>query len=234
MQPGDPIREGWAIYKRFWHHLVPLALVVYLVISLLALALAAIGGVLGALSAVIVSIAGIFLLQAALVEAIADVHDGRADLSLGETLARAWPRLGSVALAGILAAIAITIGFVLLIVPGLYLITIWSALIPVVVLEKVGALEAFGRSRELVRGYGWTVFGVIALTFLITLAFTIVMKIVLAGFSSGVSSYLGNVISNTILSPFIAAAWTCMYFRLRDLKAPAEPSIPAGAAFSEQ
>jgi len=48
MQPGDPIGEGWAIYKRFWRHLVPIALVTYLVISLLSLALTALGGVLGA------------------------------------------------------------------------------------------------------------------------------------------------------------------------------------------
>jgi hypothetical protein len=230
MQPGDPIGEGWAIYKRFWRHLVPIALVVYLVVSLISLALVALGGVLGALSSVIVSIAGVFLLQAALVEAIADVRDGRADLSLGETLSRAWPRVGAVAVAGILGAIAITIGFVLVVVPGLYLLTIWSALIPVVVLEKLPALEAFGRSRELVRGYGWTVFGVIALTFLITIVFSIVVGIILAGFSNGVSHY---VVSNTILAPFVAATWTCMYFRLRQLKEPTAQSLPAGAAYTE-
>ena len=234
MQIGEPIGEGFEIYKRFWRHLLPVALVTYLIISLLSLALAALGGVLGTLSSVLVSIAGVFFLQAALVEAVADVRDGKVDLSLIETLKRAWPRVGAVAVAGIVAAIAITLGFILIIVPGLYLLTIWSALIPIVVLEKVAPFEAFGRSRELVRGYGWTVFGVILVTFVITIVFSILLALVLAGFSSGVSDYIGNVVSNTIYAPFVAATWTCMYFRLRELKAPAEQSVPAGAAFSEQ
>src|SRR5581483_4271645 len=102
MQIGEPIGEGWAIYKRFWRHLIPIALVVYLVVSLIALALASTGSTLSALAAFIVSV---FLLQSALVEAVADVRDGRADLTLTETIARAWPRLGSVAVAGISAAI---------------------------------------------------------------------------------------------------------------------------------
>jgi hypothetical protein len=233
VQAGEPISEGWAIYKRFWRHLLPLALATYLVISLLTLLLSALGGFLGGLSALIVSIAGVFLLQAALVEAVADVRDGRADMTLGETLARAWPRIGAVAVASIAAAIAITLGFVLLIVPGLYLLTIWSVLIPVVVLEKVAPFEAFGRSRELVRGFGWTVFGVIALTFLIVVVFSIVLSLLFAGLSGSAGDYIGSVVSNTLVAPFVAATWTCMYFRLRAAGEPTA-SVPAGAAFTEQ
>ena len=69
--------------------------------------------------------------------------------------------------AGILAAIGIGIGFILLIVPGLYLLTIWSMLVPVIVIEGRSAGEAFTRSREVVRGNGWSVFGLILITFLL-------------------------------------------------------------------
>ena len=58
------------------------------------------------------------------------------------------------------------IGFILLIIPGLFLIVIWSVVAPVVVLERPGVFAAFGRSRELVRGNGWNVFAVIVLVFL--------------------------------------------------------------------
>jgi hypothetical protein len=232
MQIGEPIGDGWAIFKRFWRHLVPIALVTYLVVSLIALALAAIGGALAALGSAIVSIAGVFLLQSALVEAVADVRDGRADFTLTETLARVWPRLGTVILAGISAAIAIVIGLVLFVLPGLYLLTIWSLIIPVLMLEKRAAFESFGRSRELVRGYGWPVFGVILVTLAINIAAAIVLAIVFSGLNNNTAHYLGNVIANTIIAPFVAAVWTSMYFRLRDLKAPS--NIPSGAAYSEQ
>lgn len=162
MQVGDPIGEGWTIYKRFWHHLLPIAFVTYLVISLLALALQKVAGTLGALASIVIAIAGVFLLQGALVEAVADVRDGVADLSLTETLKRVVPRLGPIVVASVLGGVAVAIGLVFLIAPGLYLLTIWSVVVPVIVLEKAGAFEGFGRSRQLVRGYGWTVFGVIS------------------------------------------------------------------------
>jgi hypothetical protein len=38
---------------------------------------------------------------------------------------------------------------------------------PVTVLERPGVWGAFGRSRELVSGNGWNVFGVIVLVFLV-------------------------------------------------------------------
>jgi hypothetical protein len=231
MQVGEPIGEGWAIYKRFWQHLLPLAFVTYLVISLIALVLTLVAGILGALASVVVAIAGIFLLQGALVEAVADVRDGRADLSLTETFGRVVPKLGSIVAAGLLAGIAIAIGLVLIVVPGLFLLTIWSVVVPVIVLESTGAMESFGRSRALVKGYGWTVFGVIVITFLINLAVKIVISIVLAGLSDDLRSYLSDVVANTLISPFIAATLTCMYFRLRALHQPAD--VPAGAAYNE-
>jgi hypothetical protein len=232
MQVGDPIGEGWAIYKRFWRHLLPIALVVSLVVSLIALVLAAAAGFLGALAGLLVSIVGVYLIQAALTEAVADVRDGKADMTLGETLGRAWPRVGPVIGVSVIAGIAIAIGLVLFVAPGLYLITIWSVVIPVVVLERAGVVEALGRSRSLVSGYGWTVFGVVVITFAIEFAVSIVLGILFAGLSGEVSRYLANVISTALVAPFVAATWTCMYFRLHALHEP--QAIPAGAAYSDE
>ncbi len=220
MQVGDPIGEGWSIYKRFWRHLLPIALVTYVVVSLIALVLALAGGIIGSLASVVVSIAGVFLLQAALVEAVADVRDGRADLTITETLGRVWPRVGAVAGASILAGIGVALGFVLLIVPGLYLVTIWSVVIPALVLEQLGVAAAFGRSRALVSGYGWTVFGVIVVTFVINFLAAIALGVVLGGLPTELSRYLSNVVVNTLIAPFVAATWTCMYFRLRSAHEP--------------
>ena len=45
--------------------------------------------------------------------------------------------------------------------PGLIALTVWSVAAPVVVLERPPGLKAMRRSRELVAGNGWPVFGVI-------------------------------------------------------------------------
>ena len=109
MQAGAVIGKAWETYKAHWRHLVPIAFVVYVLISLLTLLLGGLGW-LGDIVAFFVSLAGVFWLQGALVLAIDDVRDGRADLSLSETLDRVTPHLTTLALAGILAGIAITSG----------------------------------------------------------------------------------------------------------------------------
>jgi hypothetical protein len=231
MQPGAIIREAWELYKAHWQHLLPLALVVFLGLGLISLLLAAALGAFGALLGSLIGIVGLFWLQGALVEAVSDVRDGRADLTMGDTFKRAQPHIGRLAIAGILAGLGIAIGLVLLIVPGLYLMTIWSVLIPVIVLEGRGVMEAFGRSRELVSGNGWNAFGVIVLSFLILIAAGIVIGIAFVWVSGVLGVFVRNVVSNTLTAPFVALAWTLMYYKLHELKepvvAPAEPTVTA-------
>jgi hypothetical protein len=229
MQATTVVREAWELYKAHWRTFVPLALVVYIVLGLLSWVLGAVLGWLGVLIAVLASIVGTFWLQGALVEAVQDVRDGRQDLSLTETFARVRPHLPGIIVAGILAGIAIVIGLILLIVPGLFLLTIWSLIIPVIVLEGRSAGEAFGRSRELVRGYGWSVFGVIVITFLALIVASIIVGIATFWLPDGVDRFVSDVISNTVVVPFVAVAWTVMYFTLaRPAEAPlSAPSLAA-------
>ena len=70
-------------------------------------------------------------------------------------------------LLGFAAGVMLAASAFSLIVPGLVLLTWWAVIVPVVVLENKSAGEAFSRSRQLVRGYGWGVFGVIVLVVLL-------------------------------------------------------------------
>jgi len=222
LQAGVVIGKAWETYKAHWRHLLPIAFVVYVLISLLILLLGALGW-LGALVGFVVSIAGIFWLQGALVLAVDDVRDGRADLSISQTLDRVTPHLGTLVLAGILAGLGIALGLVLLIVPGLFLMTIWLLIVPAIMLEGCGVSAAFSRSQELVRGYGWSVFGVIVLTVLIFIGVGIVFGALDAGLDSRWVSFALNIVLQTITAPFLALAWTITYYELRDLKG-AEPT----------
>jgi len=219
VRPGEVLGEAWGLYKAHWRHLLPVAFVVYLLLSLFVLLLAALLGWLGVIAGVFVSLAGVFWLQGTLVVAVEDVRDGRADLSIRETLSRVRPRMNTLGVAGILAAIGITLGLLLLIVPGLVLATWWLLIVPVIVLESRSVFESFGRSRELVRGNGWNVFGLIVLTFLILIAVGIVvgllLALVLSPLPEWLEQYVQNVVSNTIFAPFVALAFTLAYFKLR-------------------
>jgi hypothetical protein len=202
------------MYKAHARHLLSIAFVVYLVTALVEAVLSGLLGVVGALLAAIISVIAGFLLQAALIKAVEDVRDGRADLSFGDTLQAARPALGRVAIASILAGIGIGIGLILLIAPGLYLLTIWCMIVPVIVLEGAGTSAAFTRSRELVRGYGWQVFGTLVLVFIVMLAVGLVLGIILAGLPTAATNFISNIVSGTLVSPFLALVLTLGYFRL--------------------
>jgi len=206
--------EAWALYRRFFAHFVLISFVVYIVIAAInALLSWAIGSV-GAFIGLIFSIFAVFLLQAALVKAVQDVRDGRADLNLSETLSAALPFVGAVALASILASIAIGIGLLLIIIPGLILLTFWSLIVPWIVLGGSGALDSFGRSWRTVRGNGWHVFGTYVVVFLILLVGEIVLSAILLALPFGWRSFISTVVVDSLVAPFIATVVTLVYYRL--------------------
>ena len=167
-------------------------------------------GLVGAL----IGIVGYFWVQGALVELVRDVRDGRADRTIGETYEAVRPRLPALIVAGILAGIGIFIGLVLVIVPGLFLLTIWSMIVPVIVLEGRSAGESFTRSREIVRGNGWSVFGLLVVTFLIIIVTSVVIQLIFTPLPNFLEVWLGSLVAHSLTVPFAAAALTTAYFRL--------------------
>jgi hypothetical protein len=218
VDPGTVIRDAWRLYAASWRHLTTVSFVVYLLIALVVLALTFLIGIWAAF----VSLAGVFWLQGVLVKAVEDVRDGRADLSVRETLESALPKINVLSATGLLASIAIGLGFLLLIVPGVILLTIWSVIVPAIMLEGAGVFGAFSRSQELVRGQGMNVFAVILATIALLIVAGLVLGLVFQPIDpEWLESVVVNVVANTVFAPFTAVAWTLMYFRLRDLKAAA-------------
>lgn len=79
----------------------------------------------------------------------------------------------------ILTSLAITIGFILLIIPGV-IVSVWLAFASMVlVLERSEIVEAMKRSKEYVRGKWWGVFGrLIAATFIALLTLAILFGVI--------------------------------------------------------
>lgn len=222
------LSEAWALYKRHFAHFILISFVIYVVVAAITALLSWAGGTIGAFVGLIFSLFGMFLLQAALVKAVQDVRDGRADLDLGQTLSAALPFVGAVALASILASIGIAIGFVLIIVPGLILLTFWSLIVPWIVIGGSPAMQSFGRSWRTVRGYAWSVFGTYVVVFLILIAAEILLSFILLALPYGWRSFISDVVSGTLVAPFIAAVVTLVYYRLT--AAHGQQSEPGQAA----
>jgi hypothetical protein len=194
---------------------IPAAFIVFLPVSLVS-GLAYEGGSgLLTLLGFVAGVVGSLWLQGVVVGAVADIQDDHRDESVGSLFAMVGPVLGRLLLAGLLAAAGIGIGFLLLIVPGLVLLTLWSLVIPVIVLERAGVMESFGRSRELVRGHAWRVFAIVVLLGIAQAVVSGILRSALDDVAGSFAGYaLGDLLANTLIGPVSAIAIAVIYFEL--------------------
>lgn len=216
MVPGTVLRNAFSFYAAHWQQLIPTALTVNVLVTALVLAFAYISWV----AAVLMGFVGTFWVEGVLVRAVAELR-GRNDLSIRATIEAALPRINVLSASGLLASLGIAAGLFLLIVPGLILLTFWSMIIPVIMLENLGVFPSFSRSRELVRGNGWNVFAVIVLTFAVLLGAGFVLSVVLQPVTSWAIYSILTIVANSIIAPFAAAVFTLTYYELRGTSAGA-------------
>jgi hypothetical protein len=214
---GETLSEVFAIYRENAGTLIPIAFWLFLAVAIVQGI--ADGSLLLVLIGAILSLVASVIYEGMVVSLVRDVQDGRRDLSAGELYRSATPVLGTLLGASILFGIAVGIGFVLLIIPGLILLTIWSVIAPAIVIEKRGAIEAFGRSRELVKGYGWPVFGVVICAALITFVVSIILLSIAAAIADGpILRIVLGVLASTVTAPVTALVAGVLYYRLLLLK----------------
>lgn len=223
IEVGSVLSESFSIYGAQAGVLLPVAFWLFLAVAILdGLAGSSLGLV---LVAAIAGIAAGTLYQGTVVNLVHDVQDGRRDFSAGELLRSATPFILPLIGAGILAGLAIGFGLILLLVPGLFLLTIWAVIAPVIVVEKSGVMDSFGRSRALVRGNGWPVFGVIVVAFLIVAIGGLLFAAIAEGIADGpLLRIVFSALASTITAPISALVGAVLYFRLRAIEGE-----PAGA-----
>jgi hypothetical protein len=98
----------------------------------------------------------------------------------------------------ILTALAVVLGLILLLVPGIYLMTALSMGGPLTAIERNGPGEAFVRSMELVRGNWWRLSAI----------FTVILAIVLVIYA--VAGLVGAVIATPLAGTADVAVVTAM------------------------
>ncbi len=226
---GGVFEKIFAIYRDQFTLLIPAALLIFIPVAILNGVLLSSGGLLLALLTVAIGTVATYWFQGMVVEAAHDIMDGRRDHTVGSLLASVRPVLVTLVFTGIVAGIAIGIGFVLLIVPGLFLMTIWALAAPVVVIERKGVMDALDRSRKLVRGHGWQVFAVIVVLLLINIVLGGVVQAILTSLSDDVLGFaLSSLLTSVLIGPLSALAAAVLYFELLRLHGePGDAGAPA-------
>jgi hypothetical protein len=116
----------------------------------------------------------------------------------------------------IITGLLIAVGLIFLIIPAIIIGVMLSLVAPVFVLENNHKLEALRRSRELVRGYFWPVFGRLLLIVVISGAISSVQRITPNVLVINIAQGAFSLVANFILT-FFGIAYT--YLIYKDLSA---------------
>ena len=227
---GGLLAETWSVYRENLRPFVLIALVPQIP-SAVSLMIPSMGS---AVFGVMLALVGFFLyilVSGAVIYAVVQQQVGSA-VDVGECFAQAWRKALSLVVAYILFALALLAsGFLMLILIGVplffYLLVAWFFFSEAIMIEGKGAVAAFGRSRGLVRGSWWRVFGIGVVFVLLIIGVSIVGAI--AGFVvSTFSGPAGDVLFfffAVLVTPYPLIGGTLLYLDLRARKegTPWEP-----------
>ena len=144
--------------------------------------------------------------------------------SIGSAYRRIFPLFFKYVGTTLLSGLVIGLGTMLCIVPGLIFMTWFFATSSIVCLEGRGGTGAMGRSRDLVRGSGWRVFGFLILTILLQGVLvgpvSVAAELVLPRITDSMAlrftlSTVFQQILGMIVTPFFSAVLILLYYDLR-------------------
>lgn len=125
--------------------------------------------------------------------------------------------LGRLVLVDLIWVAVVAVGLIALVIPGFVFIAWFALVAPAVEVEGLGAIDAFRRSRELVRSRFWLVFWLIVpILFLEDVLAGLAQSISFWGLGDGFAGdWFGAVLANLLTSPPYALVAVILFLGLR-------------------
>jgi len=120
--------------------------------------------------------------------------------------------------AWLLEAVAILIGLVVLIIPGLIVMTIFFVVLPACVIERTGAIGSLKRSVMLTKGHRWSVFGLVMIADILPLFLIAAISMPIERFEGRVAFEVAMFVLQLIYFPFSTLISLVAYRALRTAK----------------
>ncbi len=187
---------------------------------------------------IVLSVLAALIVQGALALCLVDAYIGQS-LDWRAALRAAATRIGSLVWLSILYGVLVVLGFIAVVLPGIWLVVIWSVAVPALMFEHVGGFKALGRSFDLVRGRWWATFAEELVAVIMLVVVLAVVALLFRGIESGLKvgsiglwlgiNWLANVIAELIALPFFAAVIAVVYIDLRVRKEALDLELLAGA-----
>jgi hypothetical protein len=145
-----------------------------------------------------------------------EMRGQRADF--GQCVARAIALIFPVLGVSIVTALAIGIGAVLLVVPGLILACMLWVVIPVAVVERPGVFASLSRSGALTKGHRWQIFGIVLIIGIAEMVASYLLARLFAGIGGFLLGQLAGWVVAAAGSAYTAVSTAVGYTTLRFAK----------------
>ena len=136
-----------------------------------------------------------------------------------QSAAAAISKMLALTVVGVLFWSAATLGFVLFVLPGAFLMVCFSASLPVLMTEGVDPLAALSRSWRMTSGRRWHVLGVLLLSSALVVIASLVAYLLLGSALYGLWGDFGLSVASELvwvaLQPFLGVSLAVMYLDLR-------------------
>lgn len=156
------------------------------------------------------------------------------DASLERGLRFTAYKLPSLLAAGLISAVLIVVGLIALVIPGIIIAIMFSLIVQVIMIERVGAFDSFGRSRRLVSGRWLKTFGLFLIIFIIIIVVGLIGDAI--GLLFGPASWIVSSLVSAFVQPILPIAFTLFYYSMKVKEAaftrqwPPSPPPPPSAA----
>jgi hypothetical protein len=136
---------------------------------------------------------------------------------LRDSIASSMNILAPLAATSLLVGIGIGVGMFVFIVPGLALMCLWSAAMPVCVVERLSPVDCITRSMELTKGYRPGIFMLMVIIFAASaIASAIIRHILLT--TSPLFTVLFTGLASLFIKAFLSVLTSTIYYELRAFK----------------
>ena len=140
-------------------------------------------------------------------------------VSFGGCMKVAFSSIIPLAIAGIIASELSTMGYVLLVAPGILFTTLFSMTTPVLLFEGKGVLDSLKQSYLLVRRSIWATFTIYCVAWIITFVAQVIISSMINSF--GDLGFYGRVlfsVAKAFIDPVLPIALTVHFFSLKSLE----------------
>lgn len=131
--------------------------------------------------------------------------------SLQRGLVRFFPLFGMLICMGL----GLIVGFVLFVIPGMILWTMWVVGLPVCVAEGLGPIASLKRSSYLTKGNRWRVFAVFLVFFLVNAIIQAILQVLLAVVGGPTGVMVGTYLWTVLIQALYAILVAVVYHDLR-------------------